>query len=164
MALRDTSRYSSPVYRSLDDTINKTTFELYVRESYRPVIHGYYLEHPEIPMLNQVSPMEENNVCYTRLPIINIVDLVVNGHEFSFKHGKEDIPKVINYLEAYIKQYEAVNNGTNMDKDITAFVNDAKHTVKVLSRKNKDIGDRSPKPKKKLSLIDKLKLFGPGIF
>lgn len=166
MTRRDETRYSSPIYRTLDETLNKTTFEMYVRESYRPVVHQYYIDHPNVPMLNAVSAMEENNLCYTRLPIINIIDLIVNGHEFAFKFS-DDVPKVIAFLDAYIKQYndiKAQSGGIRVDKDMQAFIEDAKFALKKLKSKNKDIEDRKPRPKVRLTLMQRLKLFGPGIF
>ena len=166
MTRRDETGYSSPIYRTLDETLNNTLFEMYVRESYRPVVHQYYIDHPNVAMLNAVSPMEENNLCYTRLPIINVIDLIVNGHEFAFKFG-DDVPKVVAFLEAYIKQYESVKTqmgGLKVDKDMQAFIEDAKFALKKLKSKNRDIEDRKPRPKTKLTLVQRLKLFGPGIF
>lgn len=156
------STMSSPIYRSLVDTLNKTQFELYVRESYHPVIHGYYLQHPEIPMVNAVSPEEENNICYTRLPIINIVDILVTGQYLAFKNP-EDADKVRVLLKAYVDQFKN-HKFDKENKDMEAFINDCRYALDQINLKVQDQKERVPAPKQKRTLRDYLKILGGNMF
>jgi hypothetical protein len=156
--MSDYPTMSAPIYRSLEETLNKTTFELYVRESYHPVIHGYYLQHPEVAMINAVVNEEENNICYTRLPIINIIDLLVNGHYFAWKNP-EDVTKVRTFLKAYVDQFKGVKFDKE-NKDMESFLSDCKFALDQLDMKIRDQKERVPTPKKRRTIKELLGILG----
>lgn len=158
MLVEPISTIKSPIYRDISETLNKTLFELYVPESYQPVVHGYYLDHPDIPPIHTPEPFESGNMCFTRLPLINIIDMLVTGQEFRWAHST-DIRKAADFLRMYIKQFERVD--VSKDAAQKAFLEKAKHAEKKF-RGYADERDSMTKkrPKKRLSLIERLKLLG----
>ncbi len=158
MLVEPIATIKSPIYRDIAETLNKTLFELYVPESYQPVVHGYYLAHPEIPPIHTPSEFESHNLCFTRLPLINIIDMISTGQEFRWKHST-DIRKASDFLKMYIKQFEKVD--VSKDAEQKAFLERAKHAERVL-RGYADERDSMTKKreKKRLSLIERIKLLG----
>ncbi len=144
----------TPIYRDVAMTLNKTCIDVYVTEKYTPVVHYVYLEKPWVTPINAASDFEVDNWCKSRLPIINLIEMLVTNQQFAFVNSS-DVGKVAGFIQCYIKQFE----GINLDKDPQqkAFLENCKlaytkfHDRFILRK----IQFEKPK-EKKLSLVDRL--------
>lgn len=152
------STINSVIYRDIAETLNKTYFDVYIRESYQPVVHGYYLDHPEITPVNAPADFEMDNWCSARYPLTYIVNMLVNGHEFAWKYPS-DSAKAEAFLKAYIDQFE----GTNLSRDPEqkAFLSNVKTAYHAFHDHYMERKQRLDPPKpKKLSIADRIAMLG----
>lgn len=152
------STITSPIYRNIAETLNKTTFELYVRESYQPVVHYKYIENPWCKPIHIPDKCELGNMCYARYPLTYIIDMLVIGEEFRWKNSS-DIPKAAIFLRSYLAAFEKMDlSGAPEQK---AFVDKVALALDKFEQRVKEQKERTEKtPPKKLTLIDRLKALG----
>ena len=153
MAIEPLSTVRSPIYRDITETMNKTLFDVFIKESYMPIVHGVYLANPNITPIHMPDPFEEDNFCRARLPIKNIVEMTVLGHEFAFAFARDAI-KVKGIIDCYVAQFEGIN--LNNDPEQKAFIENCKETSKVLGSKRRNIENREHHPQRKLSIAERL--------
>lgn len=152
------STITAPIYRNAADTLNKTTFELYVRESYQPVVHYKYIENPWCRPIHLPDKCELGNMCYARYPLTYIIDMLVVGEEFRWKNSS-DIPKAAVFLKAYLAQFEKMDlSGAPEQK---AFVDKVALALDKFEQRVREQKARTEvTPKKRSTLIERLKALG----
>ena len=147
---------TSPIYRDCAETINKTCFDIYVKESYTPVVHGVYLDHPELPPVNAPMDCEIDNICYARLPLKNIIDMLATGQEFRWKYGS-DIAKAEGILKTYLGQFEGIN--LDIHPEAKAFYEKVKLAHDKFHARHVEQVKRTA-PKKRLSIAERIRALG----
>lgn len=153
MAYEPLSTIRSPIYSDITRTMNETLFDVYIKESYMPIVHGVYLANPNIPPIHMPDPFEGDNFCRARLPIKNIVEMTVLGHEYAFVYPKDAI-KVKGIIDSYLNMFEGIV--LNNDPEQKAFIDNCKETSKVLGSKRRNIENRERQPVRRLSLAERL--------
>lgn len=148
------------IYRDVAETINKTLFEVYVKESYMPVVHGVYLDNPSITPINAPDPFDMDNMCYSRLPLKNLIDMLATGQEFWWKYG-DDVAKAEGILKTYVDQFDGIN--LDRDPDAKAFLEKVKLAYSNFHQKHKEQIRRTAPPKR-LSIVDRIRAMGSMSF
>lgn len=156
-----TSTINSPIYRNAAETLNKTTFELYVRESYQPVVHYKYIENPWCRPIHLPANGELGNLCYVRYPLTYIVDMLCIGEEFRWKNSS-DISKAVGFLKAYMDQFKGIDLSRNPEQQM--FMDKVKTALDKFETRVKEQKARTEKPKPKtMSIVDRIKLLRFGM-
>lgn len=117
------STITSPIYRDAARTINETSFEVYVKGGYMPIVHYAYLRNPNIRPINAPDDVESENFSLGRYTLVSIIDMLISGIEFQFRYFS-DVEKAAGFLKAYIDQCNAFEVANN--PDAKAFLERAK--------------------------------------
>jgi len=124
------STITSPIYRDAAKTINETSFEIYVRGDYIPVLHYSYIRNPNLRPINMPDEFEERNFSLGRYTLSTIIDMLVGGYEFRFKYYA-DVEKAACFLKSYIDQCNAFEVANN--PEAKAFLEKAKFAYETFN-------------------------------
>lgn len=149
-------------YADVVKSINTTQFEVYVRNSYTPVIHPFYIDHPDVPMIGHENPnmeITDDDMCFSKLPVNYIVDMLVNGEPFSFVHTK-DVAKMEAIIKSYVAQCDEAKD--QLKPEMKPLVEKYRKAYGMLHEHTLDRERRqSAHQPKKLSIADILRALGP---
>lgn len=156
---------NSPIYRDIAETLNKTLFDVYVPESYTPVVHWLFLEHPEIPMIGHEhasqggADIESDNLCISKLPLSYIVDMLVTGQKFQWKYPS-DIQKADMFIVTYLNQFKGVD--LSKDPQLKQLVEKFQTAHEKFHERTLEQEARKPVEQKRLSVADLIRALGPA--
>ena len=154
----DAVTINSTIYRDPAETLNKTTFEIFVREAYQPVVHAVYIEKPWCRPIHMPDKCELGNFCYARYPLTYIIDMLVVGEEFRWKNSS-DIPKAAMFLRAYLNSFKGVKLDKNPEQQ--SFVDKVALALDKFDQRVKEQKERTEVPeKKRMTIIDRIKALG----
>ena len=153
MAFEPPKPSSHPViYADMSKNLSEVKFDVYVKESYVPVVHYSYLGEGAPPPVRAVDDVNCNDVCVSKLPITFIVDALVNGEWISFKNIA-DIKVVIDWIDRYLASFESMD--LTAHPDVIGFNNNAKRARDILAENQRHYEDyQETRRPRKISIQD----------
>lgn len=118
-------------YPDLSDTINKTTWDMRVTDSYEAIIPQYYKDNPKIKPIYT----GDSEHTFTKMTIAHIVDLCVNEVPFSIVRH-EDVVSIVGLLKTYTQSLKRVCEGLADSHTTVIYLKKCQRSLKILNSIN----------------------------